>query len=223
MRACARRGPVRLASEPGVTQHLRVHPQNPQRRLIFRAVEELQAGGVIVYPTDSAYALGCRLGDREALERIRRLRRLPETHHFTLACRDLREIATYARVSNPAFRLLRAHTPGPYTFILPGTKQVPRRLMHPKQRTIGLRVPENPIARALLEQLDEPLMTTTLILPEQALPLSDPDEIARRLAGTVDVLLDGGPGGLEPTTMVDLTDDVPVMLRRGVGDPAPFE
>ena len=206
-----------------MTQHLRVHPENPQRRLVFRAVEHLRAGGVLVYPTDSAYALACCVGERDALERIRRLRRLPETHHFTLACRDLSEIATYARVSDPAFRLLRAHTPGAYTFILPGTKQVPRRLMHPKQRTIGLRIPDHPIARAVLEHLDEPLMTTTLILPGEQIPLSDPDDIAKRLAGQIDALLDGGLGGQAPTTMVDLTGDHPRILRSGVGDPGPFE
>jgi tRNA threonylcarbamoyl adenosine modification protein (Sua5/YciO/YrdC/YwlC family) len=201
-----------------MTQHFRVHPVNPQRRLLRQAVEILQRGGVIVYPTDSAYALGCRVGERDALERIRAIRQLDEDHHFTLACRDLSEIAEYALVSDPVFRKLKAHTPGPYTFVLPGTKQVPKRLMHPKQRTIGLRVPEHRIAQALLEELGEPLMTTTLILPGEELPLSDPQTIAERLGKRIELVIDGGPGGLEPTTLVDLSDDVPVVLRRGRGD-----
>ena len=205
-----------------MAQHFRVHPENPQRRLLRQASEILRRGGVIVYPTDSAYALGCRLGERDALERIRAIRQLDETHHFTLACRDLSEISLYARVSDSVFRKLKAHTPGPYTFVLPGTKQVPKRLMHPKQRTIGLRVPANQIAQALLEELGEPLMTTTLILPGEELPLSDPDTIAERLAKRIDLILDAGPGGIEPTTLVDLSEDVPVVLRRGRGDAAAF-
>jgi tRNA threonylcarbamoyl adenosine modification protein (Sua5/YciO/YrdC/YwlC family) len=205
-----------------MAQHFRVHPENPQRRLLKQASEILRRGGVIVYPTDSAYALGCRLGERDALERIRALRRLDETHHFTLACRDLSEISLYARVTDPVFRKLKAHTPGPYTFVLPGTRQVPKRLMHPKQRTIGLRVPENRIAQALLEELGEPLMTTTLILPGEELPLSDPERIAERLGKRIDLILDAGPGGLEPTTLVDLSDDVPVVLRVGRGDASAF-
>jgi tRNA threonylcarbamoyl adenosine modification protein (Sua5/YciO/YrdC/YwlC family) len=205
-----------------MAQYFRVHPDNPQRRLLKQASEILQRGGVIVYPTDSAYALGCRLGERDALERIRALRALDEGHHFTLACRDLSEISLYARVSDPVFRQLKAHTPGPYTFVLPGTKQVPKRLMHPKQRTIGLRVPANLIAQALLEELGEPLMTTTLILPGEELPLSDPELIAERIGKRIELVIDAGPGGLEPTTLVDLSDEIPVVLRRGRGDPAAF-
>lgn len=205
-----------------MAQHFRVHPENPQRRLLRQASEILRRGGVIVYPTDSAYALGCRLGEREALDRIRAIRRLDETHHFTLACRDLSEIALYARVSDPVFRRLKAHTPGPYTFVLPGTKQVPKRLMHPRQRTIGLRVPENRVAQDLLEELGEPLMTTTLILPGEELPLSDPEQIVATLGKRIDLILDAGPGGLEPTTLVDLSGDVPVVLRHGRGDAAAF-
>ena len=203
-----------------MAQYFRIHPENPQPRLIRQAVEILQRGGVIVYPTDSAYALGCRIGEREGLERIRAIRQLDEDHHFTLACRDLSEIALYARVSDPVFRKLKAHTPGPYTFVLPGTKQVPKRLLHAKRRTIGLRVPEHRIAQALLEALAEPLMTTTLILPGEEHPLSDPEQIAERLGKRVDLVIDGGPGGLAPTTLVDLSDDVPVVLREGLGDPS---
>jgi tRNA threonylcarbamoyl adenosine modification protein (Sua5/YciO/YrdC/YwlC family) len=205
-----------------MAQHFRVHPENPQVRLLRQAVEILRRGGVIVYPTDSAYALGCRVGERDALERIRAIRQLDDAHHFTLACRDLSEISAYARVTDPVFRALKAHTPGPYTFVLPGTKLVPKRLMHPKQRTIGLRVPEHRIAQALLEQLAEPLMTTTLILPGEDLPLADPEVIVERLGKRVDLVIDGGPGGVEPTTLVDLSSEVPVVLRRGRGDPAAF-
>jgi len=205
-----------------MTQYFEIHPDNPQRRLIHGAVEILQRGGVIVYPTDSAYALGCRLGEPDALERIRSLRELPATHHFTLACRSVSEIASYARISDPAYRIIRARTPGPYTFVLPGTKLVPKRLMHPKQKTIGMRVPDSRIAQALLEQLGEPLMTTSLILPGENDPLNDPQTIRERLAKRVDLIIDGGYGSLEPTTLIDLTDDGPVVLRKGLGDPSPF-
>jgi tRNA threonylcarbamoyl adenosine modification protein (Sua5/YciO/YrdC/YwlC family) len=205
-----------------MAQYFRVHPDNPQRRLLKQASEILQRGGVVVYPTDSAYALGCRLGERDALERIRAIRALDEGHHFTIACRDLSEISLYARVSDPVFRQLKAHTPGPYTFVLPGTKQVPKRLMHPKQRTIGLRVPENRIAQALLEELGEPLMTTTLILPGEEQPLSDPEAIAERIGKRIDLVIDAGPGGLVPTTLIDLSDGAPVVLRQGRGDPTAF-
>ncbi len=206
-----------------MTQFFQVHPDNPQRRLVFQAAEILRKSGVIVYPTDSAYALGCRIGERAALDRIRTLRQLDARHHFTLACRSVSEIASYARISDPAYRLIRACTPGPYTFILPGTKLVPKRLMHPKQRTIGIRVPNSPIAQALLEQLEEPLMTTTLLLPGDDYPMTDPEEIRKQLARQVDLVIDGGFGTLEPTTLVDLTEDVPEVLRVGLGDPGVFQ
>ena len=202
-----------------MTQLFQVHPDAPQRRLLHGASEILRQGGVIVYPTDSAYALGCRMGERDALERIRQLRQLAPTHHFTLACRSLSEVSSYARISNPAYRTIKALTPGPYTFVLPGTKLVPKRLMHPRQRTIGLRVPDHPIAQMLLDVLGEPLMTTTLILPGEPEPLADPEEIRERLRGRVELVVDGGPGGLEPTTLVDLTQDAPQVLRAGKGDP----
>ena len=200
-----------------MSQTFRIHPENPQRRLVFRASEILRRGGVVVYPTDSTYALGCHLGDKGALDRIRRIRGLDTDHHFTLACRDLSELATYARVSDPAFRVLRAHTPGPYTFVLVATKLVPKRLLHPKQRTIGLRVPDHPIPQELLGSLAEPIMTTSLILPGDDGPLQDPEEIAERLAGRVDAIIDAGFCGRVPTTMVDLTDDAPLLMRGGCG------
>jgi len=206
-----------------MTQYFQVHPENPQRRLLFQASEILRKSGVVVYPTDSAYALGCRIGDRSALDRIRELRQLDAKHHFTLACRNLSEVASYARISDPAYRLIRACTPGPYTFILPGTKLVPKRLMHPKQRTIGLRVPDSAIAQALLEVLGEPLMTTTLILPGEQDPMTDPELIRDRLSRQVELVIDGGFGTLQPTTLVDMTDEGPEVLRVGLGDPSPFQ
>lgn len=205
-----------------MSQFFQVHPDNPQSRLIKQAVEILQRGGVIAYPTDSAYALGCRLGDKAALERIRRIRRLDENHNFTLICRDLSELGTYARVDNTAFRLIRAHTPGPYTFILRATEEVPRRLMHPKRRTIGLRVPDNRIALALLEALGEPLMSVTLILPGDELPLIDAYDIRERLEHEVDLVIDGGACVPEPTTVIDLADETPVVVRQGKGDSSAF-
>jgi len=206
-----------------VSQFFQIHPDNPQVRLIRQAVDIIKSGGVIVYPTDSAYALGCHIGDKSALDRIRRIRKLDDSHNFTLVCSDLSEIATYAKVSNSAYRLLRHTTPGPYTFILPATSEVPRRLMHLKRKTVGLRVPENAIALALLADLGEPLMSVTLIMPGDDLPLTDPYDIRQMLEHDVDLVIDGGYCGMEPTTVVDLADETPVVLRVGKGDTAPFE
>ncbi len=206
-----------------MSQFFHIHPDNPQPRLITHAVEIIREGGVIVYPTDSGYALGCHLGDKQAVGRLRRIRKLDERHHLTLVCNDLSQIATYARLDNSNYRLIKAHTPGPYTFILAATREVPRRLMHPKRKTIGLRIPDNRIAQALLRELGEPLMSTTLILPGEELPLTDPYEIRQLLEHEVDLVIDGGFCGFEPTTVVDLTGDTPRILRRGAGDPSPFE
>jgi tRNA threonylcarbamoyl adenosine modification protein (Sua5/YciO/YrdC/YwlC family) len=206
-----------------MSQFFQIHPDNPQQRLIRQAVDIVRAGGVIVYPTDSAYALGCHIGDKAALDRIRRIRQLDDRHNFTLVCRDLSEIATYARVDNSVYRLLKHHTPGPYTFILRATTEVPRRLMQSKRRTIGLRVPENAVTQALLSDLGEPLMSVTLIMPGETLPLIDPYEIRELLEHQVDLVIDGGYCGMEATTVVDLADDEPMVLRAGKGDPTPFE
>jgi tRNA threonylcarbamoyl adenosine modification protein (Sua5/YciO/YrdC/YwlC family) len=206
-----------------MSQFFQIHPENPQARLVRAAVDILRSGGVIVYPTDSAYAIGCGIGDKSALDRIRRIRNLDARHNFTLVCRDLSEIATYARVDNTVYRLLRQLTPGPYTFILRATSEVPRRLMHPKRRTVGLRVPENAIAQALLADLNEPMMSVTLIMPGDELPLIDPYDIREVLEHDVDLVIDGGYCGMEPTTVVDLVDDAPIVLRAGKGDTAPFE
>lgn len=199
-------------------QYLVIHPDNPQPRLISQAVAVLRHGGIVAYPTDSSYALGCHLGDKAALERIRRIRQLDEQHNFTLMCQDLSELATYARVGNQAFRLLKALTPGPYTFILTASREVPRRLQHPRRKTIGLRVPDHPIAQALLETLGEPMLSVTLILPGEDMPLTDPEEIRERLEKQVDVIIDGGYCGHEPTTVIDLSGETPVVLRHGKGD-----
>ncbi len=206
-----------------MSQFFQIHPDNPQPRLIHQAVEMVRQGAVIVYPTDSAYALGCHIGDKKALDRIRRIRQLGDRHNFTLVCRDLAEISTYAKVDNSAYRLLNAHTPGAYTYILPATREVPRRLMHPKRRTIGIRVPDNRIVHALLAELNEPLMSTTLILPGEEMPLTDAEEIREILEHQVDLVIDGGHCGIDPTTVVDLTGGKPEIIRRGKGDPAPFE
>ena len=187
-----------------MAQYFQIHPDNPQKRLIKQVVEIVRDGGVIAYPTDSSYALGCHIGDKGAMERIRRIRQVDDKHNFTLVCRDLSEIALYARVSNSDYRILKAHTPGPYTFILSASREVPRRLLNPKRKTIGIRVPDNVIAQALLEELDEPLMSSTLILPGETLPLSDPEEIRETLQHDVDAVIDGGYCGLEPTTVVVL-------------------
>lgn len=205
-----------------VSQFYQIHPDNPQARLIRHAADIIREGGVVVYPTDSAYALGCHIGDKNALDRIRRIRKLDDRHNFTLVCRDLSEIAAYAKVDNRVYRLLRHCTPGPYTFILRATSEVPRRLMHPKRKTVGLRVPDNRIAAALLEDLGEPLMSVTLIMPGDELPLIDPYDIRQTLEHDVDLVIDGGYCGMEATTVVDLADDAPLILRAGKGDIAPF-
>ena len=201
---------------------LELHPVNPQLRLIRQAVELLRTGGVIAYPTDSCYALGCHIGDKEALERIRRIREADRHHHFTLVCRDLTEIARYAKVDTRQFRLLKACTPGPYTFIMEATRETPRRLQHEKRRTIGIRVPDHEVPRLMLAELGEPIMSSTLMLPGDDLPLNDGTEIEARLVNQVDALLDGGSCGLEPTTVVDLATWPPVVLRQGRGSLAPF-
>ncbi|MBF0219466.1 MAG: threonylcarbamoyl-AMP synthase [Gammaproteobacteria bacterium] len=206
-----------------MSQFFQIHMDTPQLRLVRQAVEAIHQGAVIVYPTDSGYALGCHLGDKNALDRIREIRQVPPQHNFTLVCSDLSEIAVYAQVSNTIYRLLRATTPGPYTFILPATREVPRRLQHPKRKTIGIRVPANPIARELLRELGEPIMSTTLILPGEQMPESDPYEIRQRLEHHVDLIIDGGFGSLEPSTVVDFTDDIPVIARQGLGSIEPFQ
>lgn len=206
-----------------MSQFFALHPDNPEARLIRKAVSILEEGGLIVYPTDSGYALGCSLGNKPALERIRRLRQLDKHHNMTLVCRDLSQLGTYAKVSNPIFRLLKAFTPGSYTFILNATSEVPRLMLHPKRRTLGLRVPDNRIALSLLESLDAPLMSTTLILPGAKAPLSEPEAIRDLLGSKTDLIIDGGNCGVEPTTVVDLTGDYPVVLREGKGDPEPFK
>lgn len=204
-------------------QILQIHPVDPEPRLIKKAAQQLMAGDVIVYPTDSTYALACHIGDKAALEKIRRIRQLSDKHNFTLMCRDLSELATYARVSNTAYRLLKAFTPGPYTFLLSATAEVPRRLMHPKRKTIGLRVPNHPVTQALLEEIGEPIMSTSLILPDDELPLSEVFAIEEQLGNQVDLIIESGACGLEPTTVVDLVDGVPDIVRVGLGDPTPFE
>jgi len=201
-----------------MAQLFKIHPENPQARLIRRAVEIVQAGGVIAYPTDSSYALGCHIGDKDALERIRRIRSMDKKHNFTLVCRDLSEVSQYARVGNADYRLLRANTPGPYTFILSATREVPRRLQHPKRKTIGLRIPSNVIVQSLLSELNEPLMSCTLILPGEDLPMSDPEEIYARLGHQLDLVIDGGFCGLDPTTVIELEDGVATLRRQGKGD-----
>ena len=205
-----------------MSQLFTVHPANPQPRLIRQAAEIVRRGGVIVYPTDSCCALGCRLGDKNAMERIRRIRQVDERHHLTLVCRDLAEIGQYAKIDNVQFRLLKATTPGSYTFILQATREVPKRLLHPSRKTIGLRVPDHAVAQALLAELGEPLLSSTLILPEHELPLNDPEDIRERLEHDVDLVIDGGPCGIVPTTVVDLTGDAPVITRVGKGSIAPF-
>ncbi len=203
--------------------HLRVHPENPQPRLISQAVERIRAGDVVVYPTDAAYAIGCQIGNKNAMERISQIRGLGAKHQYAIICADLSDIATYAKVDNAMYRLLKNNTPAVTTFILPATSEVPRRLMHPNKKTIGLRIPSNPICRMLLKELGEPLLTSTLILPGQEDPLDDPYEIDLQLNKRIDVLIDGGLGTLSTTSIVDLSGDHPKIVRRGVGDVSAFE
>jgi len=201
---------------------LSIHPDNPQPRLLKQVVDTIRRGGLIVYPTDSCYALGCQVGNKAAMERIYRLRNLDKSHNFTLVCRDLSELATYAKVDNRAFRLMKNLTPGAYTFILKATHEVPKRLQNPKRKTIGLRVPDNAIAQAILEQLGEPLMSSTLMLPGNDLPETEPDEIMDKLDKQVDLIVDGGHCGYEPTSVVELLEEIPVVARQGKGDISHF-
>jgi tRNA threonylcarbamoyl adenosine modification protein (Sua5/YciO/YrdC/YwlC family) len=205
-----------------MAQYFEVHPENPQQRHIRSAVDIVRKGGLMIYPTDSCYALGCHIGDKAAMERMRRIRQVDARHHFTLICRDLSELGQYAVVDNIQYRSLRASTPGSYTFILKASREVPKRLLNPKRNTIGVRVPDHNVVRALLEEMGEPLLSSTLMLPGDELPLNDMDEIRERMENDVDVVLDGGPCGVEMTTVVDLTGDMPVIVRQGKGSIAAF-
>lgn len=205
-----------------MAQFFTIHPDNPNPRLIRQAAEVLRNGGILVYPTDSGYALGCHLDDKDAVTRIRQIRKLDEHHHMTLMCRDLSEISRYAQIDNAKFRLLKSNTPGSYTFILAATKEVPKRLQHPKRSTIGIRIPDHPVALALLQELGEPMSSCTLILPEQEQPLKDAEHIRALLEKKVDLVIDGGTISADFTTVIDLTGDIPVLLRRGKGNLAPF-
>lgn len=206
-----------------MSQHFKVHPVDPQRRLLQRSVDIIRGGGIVVYPTDSSYAFGWHIGDKAALDKIRRIRQTERDHDFTLVCRDLSEIATYAKVDNWEYRLLRAHTPGPYTFILRATHETPKRLQDPKRRSIGIRVPDHKIAQGLLEILGEPLMSSTLLLPGDSLPLTEPEDVLARVGKLVDAIVDGGACGMEPTSIVDFTGGEIAILRRGKGDTSAFE
>lgn len=205
-----------------MAQYFVIHPQNPQARLVHQAVEILRAGGVVAYPTDSSYALGCILGNKEAQQRIRAIRGVDESHHFTLVCRNLAELATYAQVDNSQFRLIKANTPGQYTFILKASREVPRRLQHPKRSTIGLRVPAHAVTQAILEELDQPLLSMTLLLAEDSEPINAGWQIRERLEHQLDLVIDAGACLAEPTTVIDLTGDAPQLLRLGSGNPAAF-
>ncbi|MGB1158342.1 MAG: L-threonylcarbamoyladenylate synthase [Porticoccaceae bacterium] len=201
-----------------MARYFSIHPQNPQQRLIDQVVDIVRRGGVIAYPTDSVYALGCHIGDKKAVDRIRAIRRLDKHHNFTLICSDLSELASYARVDNRVFRTLKAATPGPFTFVLKASAEVPRRLMHPKRKTIGIRVPDSPIVTSLLDTLGEPMMSVTLLLPQQEYPPTDAEEINQLIGSQIDAVIDGGPCGLEPTTVVDMSSDAVSILRQGAGD-----
>ena len=205
-----------------MSQFFQIHQENPQARLVKQAVEIIEKGGVVAYPTDSAYALGCLLGDKRAADKIRQIRRLNEKHNFTLVCRDLTDISTYAKLDNSQYRQIKAHTPGPYTFILDATNEVPRRLMNPKRRQIGIRIPNNLIALALLEELGQPIMSTTLILPGDDVPMTDPYEIRSMLEHTLDLVIDGGFCGFEATSVIDLSSEQPSIIREGCGDVTAF-
>jgi tRNA threonylcarbamoyl adenosine modification protein (Sua5/YciO/YrdC/YwlC family) len=206
-----------------VSQHFKVHPVDPQRRLLQRAVDIIRAGGIVVYPTDSSYAFGWHIGDKAALDKIRWIRQTERDHDFTLVCRDLSDIGTYAKVDNSEYRLLRAHTPGPYTFILRATHETPKRLQDPKRRSIGIRVPDHRIAQGLLEILGEPLMSSTLLLPGDTVPLTEPEEVVARVGKLVDAIIDGGACGMDPTSIIDFSRGDITVLRKGKGDTSAFE
>lgn len=206
-----------------MSQFFEIHPTTPQPRLIKEAAKMVQKGCVVVFPTDTSYVIGCQLENKKGADRIRHLRQLEESHYFTLICRDLSEVSTYAFISNPAFRLLKANTPGPYTFLLPGSKEVPKRLLHSKRKTIGLRIPDNKILQALLTELDAPLMSVTLILPEEVEPFVDAREIYEKIGDEIDLVIDGGAGSREHTSMIDLTEEIPTVLRVGKGDVSSFK
>jgi len=200
-----------------MSQYFEIHPENPQIRLIHQAVQIIHDGGVVVYPTDSSYAIGCHLGDKSAMERIRQIRKVDDKHHFTLVCKDLSEISTYAKVSNADYRMLKSLTPGPYTFLLQATHEVPRRLMHPKRRMIGIRIIDNPVVQALLEELGQPIMSSTLILPDKDVPETDAEDIRDALQRQVDLIIDGGYCGLEATTVINMVENPPLLVRQGKG------
>ena len=205
-----------------MSQYFRIHTENPQLRLVRQSVEIIRSGGVVAYPTDTCYALGCQIGHKAALERIIQIRRLEKKHHFTIICRDLSELATYAKVENSVYRLLKSYLPGPYTFVLKATGEVPRRLLHPKRKTIGLRVPDHKITQLLLEELGEPMMTTSLILPGDEYPLTDPEDVKAYLGNQVELVIDGGHGFMEATSVVDMVESTPEIIREGMGSVEDF-
>ena len=209
---------TKLPYNPRVASLFELHPTDPQPRRVAAIVDIIRGGGLIAYPTDSSYAFGCHIGDKRAMDRIRRIRRTDKKHNFTLVCSDLSEISVYARVDNWAYRLIKGLTPGPYTFILPATRELPKRLQNPKRRTIGIRVPDHPVVHALLETLGEPIMSSTLTLPGDELPLTDPMEIEERIGHQIDAIVDAGPTGIEPTSVLDLTGGAVEVLREGRGD-----
>jgi tRNA threonylcarbamoyl adenosine modification protein (Sua5/YciO/YrdC/YwlC family) len=206
-----------------MARYFDVHPVDPQRRVISQIVDVVRGGGLIAYPTDSCFALGCQLGDRVGLDRIREIRDLDDKHHFTLVCRDFAQLGQFVQVSNAVFRMIKASTPGRYTFILPATKEVPRRLLHPKKKTVGVRIPEHVVAQAILTELGEPLLSSTLLLPDQDEPMTQGWEIKERLDHVVDAVVDSGECGTEPTTVIDFSQPEPEIIRRGAGDTGPFE
>jgi tRNA threonylcarbamoyl adenosine modification protein (Sua5/YciO/YrdC/YwlC family) len=206
-----------------MARYFDVHPENPQKRAIGQVVELVRGGGLIAYPTDSCFALGCALGNKEGIDRIKTIRHLDDRHHFTLVCQDFAQLGQFVHISNAVFRAIKATTPGSYTFILPATKEVPRRLLHPKKKTVGVRIPDHVVTQALVEELGEPLLSTTLLLPDQEEPMTQGWEIKELLDHQVDAVVDSGDCGTEPTTVIDFSEDVPEVVRIGAGDPTPFE
>jgi tRNA threonylcarbamoyl adenosine modification protein (Sua5/YciO/YrdC/YwlC family) len=206
-----------------MARYFDVHPENPQKRAVGQVVELVREGGLIAYPTDSCFALGCALGNKDGIDRIRSIRHLDDKHHFTLVCEDFAQLGQFVQISNAVFRSIKAATPGSYTFILPATKEVPRRLLHPKKKTVGVRIPDHVVARALVQELGEPLLSSTLLLPDQEEPMTQGWEIKELLDHQVDAVVDSGDCGTEPTTVIDFSEDFPEIVRIGAGDPRPFE